>query len=173
MLRRVTLFLVLSIYMMASLGLFNFNLALLHQAVYQSYVEMAGTDELTELRFSEEEFANLNWTEKGREFMWQEKMFDVSSIEKIGEDYAVTCKHDEVESFVVSSLTDLKKGTSKNLPTKKRSRKDFSTKHFAQKILRTTPMEALCKIRRFEPVQKLEKVFDDVKAPPPKSLLFS
>ncbi len=158
--------------MIASLGLLNSNLALLHQAVYQSYVKLADTDELTVLQFSEEEFANLNWTEKGREFMWQEKMFDVSSIEKIGKDYAVTCKHDEVESFVVNSLTDLKKGTSKDLPIKKRSRKDFSTKHFAQKILRTAPMEALSKMRRFETLQKLEKVFNDVKSPPPKSLLF-
>jgi hypothetical protein len=59
--------------MIASLGLLNSNLALLHQAVYQSYVKLADTDELTVLQFSEEEFANLNWTEKGREFMWQEK----------------------------------------------------------------------------------------------------
>ncbi|GAB1444864.1 MAG: hypothetical protein KF860_12155 [Cyclobacteriaceae bacterium] len=159
--------------MIASLGFFDSNLVLLHQAAYQSYVTMADTSELTVLHFSEEEFERLNWTEKGREFQWQEKMFDISSIEKNDDGYRVTCKHDVVESFVVKALTPLKNGGSNNLPVKKRSRKGFSTKHFAQKILKIAPVETHCKMIRFEPIQKPSQAFNEIISPPPEFFLFS
>jgi len=173
LLRSFTLFLVLPLYLMAALGFFSSNLAFLHRAAFQSYVRIADTPELTVLQFSEDEFEGLNWTEKGREFRWQEMMFDIHSIEKIDGGYVVTCKHDVVESFVVNTLSYLKKGTSKNIPVKKRSRNDFSTKHFAQEILRADLIIDYHKKRSFDSFQKPPLFFNEVKSPPPESLLFS
>ena len=158
---------------MASLGLFNSNLTLLHRASFQSRVRSGDGTDLTVFKLSEAEFEGLNWTEKGREFRWDEKMFDVASIEKINDDYIITCKHDVVESFVVNALSYLKKGTAKDLPIKKRSRKSFSTKHFAQDILTPPPVKVTQGVERITSSQKLLVFFDEVESPPPEQLQFS
>lgn len=158
---------------MASLGLFNSNLTLLHRASFQSRIRSGNGTDLTVFRLSEVEFEGLNWTEKGREFRWDEKMYDVASIEKIDDGYVVTCKHDVVESYVVNALSYLKKGTAKDLPIKKRSRKNFSTKHFAQDILTPTPVKATQGIEWVTSLQKLLVFSEEVESPPPEQLLFS
>lgn len=158
---------------MASLGLFNSNLTLLHRASFQSRIRSGNGTDLTVFRLSEAEFEGLNWTEKGREFRWDEKMYDVASIEKIDDGYVVTCKHDVVESYVVNALSYLKKGTAKDLPIKKRSRKNFSTKHFAQDILTPTPVKATQGIEWVTSLQKLLVFSEEVESPPPEQLLFS
>lgn len=168
LLRSFSLLLVLPLYIMASLGLFNSNLTLLHRASFQSYVKAGGANDLTVFVFSKEEFDGLNWTEKEREFSLNEKMFDVASIERSGDEYVVTCKHDVVESLVVNAFSYLKKANGKDLPIKKRSRKNFSSKHFAQKILNTLPIKAGHPLYQVTYSQKLTMFFDEVESPPPE-----
>jgi len=153
--------------------MFNTNLTLLHRASFQSRARTSEPTDLTVFTFSEEEFEGLNWTEKGREFMFDEKMFDIASIEKSDDGYVVYCKHDVVESLVVNAFSYLKKGSEKDLPIKKRSRKNFSIKHFAQNILITLPVISNQEIEQFGFTQKLIVFFDEVESPPPEYILFS
>ena len=164
--RSFTLFLVLPLYLMATMGLLSSNLLLIHRAAFQSYARIAELPDLTVFNFSEEEFNGLDWTVKGREFRWREMMFDVSTIEQDGKGYRVTCKHDVVESFVAKTLSFLKKDSSK--PVKKRSRKDFQTKHFAQKVLRALPLGSQIQKNALEHPCKPSLVFMEVKSPPPE-----
>lgn len=65
--RSFTLFLVLPLYLMATMGLLSSNLLLIHRAAFQSYARIAELPDLTVFNFSEEEFNGLDWTVKGRE----------------------------------------------------------------------------------------------------------
>lgn len=60
----------------------------------------------TELLFSREVFAHLDWTRKEKEFRYQNKMYDVASVRIIGKVVYVSCVFDKEETGLRKTLKD-------------------------------------------------------------------
>ncbi|MGE0588307.1 MAG: hypothetical protein AB7O48_07005 [Cyclobacteriaceae bacterium] len=106
MLRRLLIFVTLAVYGMASVGLLGTSWTLFHKTSFQYLVKEGAFSNFTTLTFTPEQFEALQWTEKGREFTLDGKMFDISEIERVGDNYVVKCKHDVIESVVRDFFDD-------------------------------------------------------------------
>lgn len=106
LLRRLLIFVTLMVYGMASVGLLGTSWTLFHKTSFQYLVKEGAFSNFTSLTFTPEQFEALQWTEKGREFTLDGKMFDISEIERAGDNYVVKCKHDVIESVVRDFFDD-------------------------------------------------------------------
>lgn len=168
--KRLTLFLILPLYGIASLGVFTSYWMLFHRTSFQFRARQGNSQEYTKLTLTQEEFENLEWTERNREFRLRGKMYDISSIESFDGGYLVYCKHDAIESFVV----DLFKYQKSSIPDKDSSSKNpkkFADKYYPQSgsfkvwFTRTTPDK-----NRFERTTGYASCSLEVESPPPEAL---
>ncbi|MCB0490121.1 MAG: hypothetical protein R2820_03895 [Cyclobacteriaceae bacterium] len=106
MFRRLLIFVTLTVYGMASVGLLGTSWTLFHKTSFQYLVKEGAFSNLTTFTFTSEQFETLQWMEEGREFKLDGKMFDVSEIERVGDNYLVKCKHDVIESVVRDFFDD-------------------------------------------------------------------
>jgi hypothetical protein len=88
----------------------------LHRSSFQEFVAESDPAGQQKLFFTEKDFSKINWFEKDREFEWNGKMYDVSSIEKIKEGYHILCVNDEQEESFLALFDSWKKS---NTPTSK------------------------------------------------------
>src|SRR5580704_11235044 len=99
-------------YLSGFVGIF-FSLYLnLHRSTFQEFVQKSDTSTQEILFFSEPDFSQINWTEKGREFEWKDKMYDVSTIRKTKEGYLVFCLNDDEEEGFIRLFDTWKKSNS-------------------------------------------------------------
>ncbi len=89
-----------------------------HQLVFQQEVIASEEKEVEIIFFTTSQYSSLSWMEEGREFEWQNKMYDVNKIVKTNNGYWVYCENDGFEEILISFLKSLKKdmdGSSQNL----------------------------------------------------------
>lgn len=167
--RLIVVFFVMPVYALATLGFFSSSLTFLHRASFQSRVRLGEFSELTLFTFSGDEFKGLEWTEQGREFRMDGKMYDISSIEKVNDGYIVSCKHDAIESFVANLFTFEKmNGKDKDLPKEKNTRKNLSLQHFSKQLQQEIKTKPIQQWTYFELLLKPSAKFYEVESPPPE-----
>ncbi len=70
---------------------------------------MVEKNNIQKLALSVSDFNSLNWTEDNKEFYFHNEMYDVTSIQKSGDNYIVTVYTDEKETGWVSSFHNFEK----------------------------------------------------------------
>lgn len=173
MLKRLTLIFLLPLYGLATLGNLAPYYALFHRASFQLRVRQGNYENGTTLHLSEKEFEFLDWTEKGREFKLDGKMYDVSSIKKTNAGYTIICKHDEVDSWLSKVIPSSKQKEKSRSPSKKRRPARSVDKYFPSELSFTkTALQIASTIRGFEKKLAIPKVYSEVESPPPDTQHF-
>ena len=95
------------VYLTGTLSLFTASYRGYHQINFQQKVIETETTET--IFFTATQFASLSWMEEGREFTWQNKLYDVKKIVKTPLGYRVYCENDSVEELLLSFLKSLKR----------------------------------------------------------------
>lgn len=166
--RLIVVFFLVPVYTLASLGFFSLSITLLHRVPFQFRVRQGEFPELTVFTFSGDEFTELEWTEQGREFRLNGKMYDISSIKKVNDDYVVSCKHDAVESFVANLFTFQKENAmAKDFPKRKNVRKNLSPQHAPHHLQQNVEASIIVRWICFEPILRTSSEFYEVESPPP------
>ncbi len=172
--RLIVVFLLVPVYTLATLGFFNLSLTFLHRIPFQYSVRQGEFPELTVFTFSGDEFTELGWTEQGREFRLDGKMYDISSIKKVNDNYVVSCKYDVVESFVVSLFTFQKTNAmTKDFPKGKNVRKNLLPQHVSRQLQQNVGVNTILRWIYFEPILLLTSKFYEVESPPPELIHIS
>lgn len=167
--RLIVVIFVMPVYALATLGFFNSSLTFLHRASFQSRVRQGEFSELTVFSFSGDEYKDMEWTEEGREFRMDGKMYDISSVEKVDNNYIVSCKHDVMESFVANLFTFRKmNGMTKNLPKEKKVRKNLSFQHFSGQFRQEVQAKIIFRWIYFESFLIFPSNYYEVESPPPE-----
>jgi hypothetical protein len=95
--KKYPLFLLAVAYLGGCVGLFSSLYLNRHRSVFQELVLESDSLRQEILFFSKSDFSTIDWSEKGKEFEWRNKMYDVSKIEKTSKGYLVFCVNDDEE----------------------------------------------------------------------------
>lgn len=101
-------------YLGSAVGVFSSLYLNLHRSSFQELAIESNSTNQEKLLFTAKEFSTIHWLEKGREFEWNGKMYDVSSIEKTKEGYQLYCVNDEAEESFVALFNTWKKSSAPN-----------------------------------------------------------
>lgn len=173
--RRLLIFVTLTVYGMASVGLLGTSWTLFHKSSFQYLVKKGAFSNLTMLTFTAEQFEDLQWTEEGREFTLEGKMYDVSEIEKVGENYVVNCKHDIIESVVRDFFDDEQGDVGDHGKPKKKNGQNKSrvAKFFPGQKTAYEPEFLLFQSISYSQVSEYSTTtLREVESPPPESTFF-
>ncbi len=112
-------YILLSVVFFLAIGTSGFFFWQLHQIKSSVNKEFAGNEHtnLLSLRFNQKAFSELNWIEKGKEFSFAGKMYDVFSVQEEGNMVTVYCSYDTRETQLRKTFENLLSGSStKGLP---------------------------------------------------------
>jgi len=98
----------LLVYLSGGVGVFSSLYLNFHRSAFQSLVTDAIPANTLKLIFSETDFANIHWISVGREFEWNDKMYDVSKIEKVESEFQVYCINDTEEESLLGFINSWK-----------------------------------------------------------------
>jgi hypothetical protein len=73
-------------------------------------------DEVNMFSFSEQEFYQINWQEKNKEFELKGKMYDVASIEFKNGVYKIYCENDLIEDLLIGFLKSSQTKSKSKMP---------------------------------------------------------
>jgi len=110
--KKYSLFLLTVAYLCGSVGLFSSLYLNLHRSIFQELVRESDSLRQEILFFSKSDFSTIDWSEKGREFEWRNKMYDVSKIKKTNKGYFVFCVNDDEEEGFLDLFNSWKKTNS-------------------------------------------------------------
>lgn len=79
----------------------------LSQARQSMKIQVSKYENTITLNFTKEEFAHIKWTEKEKEFCYQGRMYDVSSIHSGKNKVVIVCDFDKKETGLRKKLNDL------------------------------------------------------------------
>ncbi len=107
-------------------------------------------ENLLSFRFTQTEYNELNWLEKGKEFRMNGKMYDIASIQKTQNFITVFCAYDTQETRVRQVFANLLSGaSSKSLPLRQLV-KIIGQKYFSSALTGIFENTAIKKIK-FKP----------------------
>ena len=98
-----TIFLIL-LHVVGTVGVFSAYFTCYHRIAFQRNVKETPNTDLLKLAFTEKEYLSIQWVEKGTEFEWQGKMYDVSKISRTEKGYVMVCRNDSFEEMLLSFL---------------------------------------------------------------------
>src|ERR1051325_3768376 len=103
-LRSFLLALLMIPYLLVVTGALSNYIAFYHRFSFQAQVASSQREDLKIITLSIAEFEKIKLVEEGKEFEYQERMYDVAKIEKQGANYAVFCESDSLEDLFISLL---------------------------------------------------------------------
>lgn len=87
-------------------GIFRWHQYGLRQEMKQAIKQGLPEDQLTHFRFSHDDYAQLDWEEDGREFRFNNRMYDVVRMHRSATYVEVACVHDEQETRLFAQLDE-------------------------------------------------------------------
>ncbi len=107
--------LIISIYLTGTFSVFTSCFQSYHHSIFQQATKQLKEEETEKIFFTDKQFALLTWIEDNKEFEWNNKMFDVTKIDKTKEGYLIYCENDGLEEILISFLKSIKKEMEGNL----------------------------------------------------------
>jgi hypothetical protein len=94
------------------MGVFSTLFLSLHRSSFQEFVVESVPSNAEKLFFSLTDFSKIGWIENGKEFEFNNKLYDVSKIERTTQGFYVYCVNDSVEESFIAVLDQWKKNNS-------------------------------------------------------------
>ena len=105
-------------YLSGSIGIFSSLYLDFHRTSFQQVAVESHPFRTEKLFFSREDYRKIKWVEDKREFEWNNKLYDVSTIEKKQDGFEISCVNDSLEESLIAMVDQWKKDTAPGGKTK-------------------------------------------------------
>ena len=105
-------------YLGSAVGIFSSFYLGFHRTSFQESIIRSMPSQAEKLVFSTRDYLKIKWIDKEKEFEWNNKLYDVSKIEKTKKGFDIFCVNDSLEEAIIAMVDQWKKSNTTGGKTK-------------------------------------------------------